>query len=101
MTATTDARPRGRARTGFSGKYEVMDVELSPQEDAEARRQIAQVDSERTDVSVTFRWGQQHLDVVRRAAKVAGIPYQTYLKDAVMRRAIEDLRSARDAGVAG
>jgi len=47
----------------------------------------------------TFRWGQQQLAIVRRAAKVAGIPYQTYLKDAVMRRAIGDLRAAQAAGV--
>jgi hypothetical protein len=99
MTAV-DAH-RGRAKTGFSGKYEVLgDVELPAEEDAEAQRQITQAESERVDVSVTFRWGQKQLDIVRRAAQVAGIPYQTYLKDVVMRAALADLRGAREAGVA-
>jgi len=100
---TSDAPPRqrGRPRTEqYSGKYEVLgDIELSPAEHAEAERQIDQADGERANVSVTFRWGKKQLDVVRRAAKVAGIPYQTYLKDVVIRRAIEDLRGAREAGV--
>ncbi len=103
MTTTRSGAPsrqRGRPRTQYSGKYEVRgDIELSPEEDAEAKRQIAQADSERVDVSVTFRWGQKQLNIVRRAARVAGIPYQTYLKNAVIRRAIEDLRGAREAGI--
>jgi predicted DNA binding CopG/RHH family protein len=100
-TSGAPSRPRGRPRSGqYSGKYEVVgDVELSPEEDAQARHQIEQADSERSDVSVTFRWGKKQLEIVRQAAQVAGIPYQTYLKDAVMRRAIEDLRGAREAGV--
>jgi hypothetical protein len=100
-TSSAPAKTSGRPATGkFSGRYEVVGgVELSPEEDAAAREQIRQADSERVDVSVTFRWGRQQLDVVRRAAQVAGIPYQTYLKDAVMRRAIQDLRAAQAAGV--
>lgn len=102
MTTTeAPSRPRGRPRTkAYAGAYEVLgDVELSPEEHALAQRQINQAESERADVSVTFRWGKKQLDIVRRAAEVAGIPYQTYLKDAVMRRAIEDLRGAIAAGV--
>lgn len=100
-TRDAPARPRGRPRTTrYSGKYEVLgDVELEAAEHAEAKRQIDQADSERVDVSVTFRWGQQQLDIVRRAARLAGIPYQTYLKGAVMRCAIDDLRGAREAGI--
>jgi predicted DNA binding CopG/RHH family protein len=99
--SSAPAKTSGRPAAGkFSGRYEVVgDVELSSEEDAAAREQIRQADSERADVSVTFRWGQQQLAIVRRAAKVAGIPYQTYLKDAVMRRAIDDLRAAQAAGV--
>jgi hypothetical protein len=99
-TSDAPARPRGRPRSGqYTGTYEVLgDVELSSEEHAAAKGLIDQADSERVDVSVTFRWGQTQLDIVRRAAKVAGIPYQTYLKDAVMRRAIEDLAPHRLLG---
>ena len=100
-TSEAARRPRGRPRTTpYSGKYESLgDVELSAEEHAEARRQVDQAESERKEVSVTFRWGKKQLDTVRRAAELAGIPYQTYLKDAVMRVALADLRGAREAGV--
>lgn len=41
--------PRGRPRASqYSGKYEVIgDVELSPEEHSEAKRQIEQADSEK------------------------------------------------------
>lgn len=48
---------------------------------------------------MTLRWGRVQLDIVRRAARLAGVPYQTYLKQATMQRAIEDLRVARTAGL--
>lgn len=97
----SNAPPRGRVHTGhYTGKYEVLgDADLSPEEAAAARAQIDQAESERIDVHITLRWGTQQLDIVRRAARVAGIPYQTYLKEAVIRRAIEDLRGAREIGI--
>ena len=99
---TTPAAPvRGRPRTRpFDGTYEVLpDVELPPEQEEHARKLIDQADSEREEAHVTLRWGRKQLDIVRRAARLAGIPYQTYLKQATMHRAIEDLRSAREAGV--
>ncbi len=98
---TTSARPRRRPRTApFDGTYEVLpDVEMSPDQAEKARRLIDQADSERDEAHVTLRWGRRQLDIVRRAARLAGVPYQTYLKQATMQRAIEDLRSARQAGV--
>ncbi|MGI9147267.1 MAG: hypothetical protein ACR2IK_12045 [Chloroflexota bacterium] len=39
------------------------------------------------------------MDIVRRAARLAEIPYQTYLKEVVIRGALMDLRIAHEAGV--
>jgi predicted DNA binding CopG/RHH family protein len=96
-----DALSRTRARAGrYSGKYEVVgNVELPAAEAEEAERQINQADSEITEAHVTLRWGRRQLDIVRRAARLSGVPYQTYLKQATMQRAIEDLRVARAAGI--
>jgi len=101
-TTTSPTRTSGRPkRGGWSGKYQVeQNVELSPEESAEAERQIAQAESERTDVSTTLRWGRAQLDIVRNAARLAGVPYQTYLKQVVIRAALMDLRLAHEAGVA-
>jgi predicted DNA binding CopG/RHH family protein len=84
----------------FDGKYEVLgDLELSPEESAKLERQIEKADSERDDAPVTMRWRRPQLEIVRRAARLAGVPYQTYLKQVAVQRAIEDLRAAREAGV--
>jgi hypothetical protein len=100
VTTSTSSRA-GRRTTGFDGRYQVSgDVELSPSEEAEIEKQMAhlQADPEPT-VSTALRWGRAQLDVVRHAARLAGVPYQTYLKEAAFRRAIADLRTAREAGV--
>jgi predicted DNA binding CopG/RHH family protein len=99
MAIKTPSRARPRTRP-FDGTYEVLpDVELSPTEAEKARQLIAQADSERDDAHVTLRWGRRQLEIVRKAARLAGVPYQTYLKQATMQRAIDDLRAAREAGV--
>jgi predicted DNA binding CopG/RHH family protein len=93
--------PRARPRTApFDGTYEVLsDVDLPNELAEKARQLIEQADSERDEAHVTLRWGKRQLDIVRRAARLTGVPYQTYLKQASMQRAIEDLRAAREAGI--
>lgn len=48
---------------------------------------------------VNMRWGTRSLEVVRRAAEMAGVPYQTYVKQIAFRQALSDLRDAATAGV--
>lgn len=97
----TPSRRSGRRATGFDGTYEVLgDVQLSKDEEAEIHRQMAALEEDTSvPVSTALRWGKAQLDVVRRAAALAGVPYQTYLKEAAFRRAMEDLRLAREAHV--
>ena len=100
-TGAPTKRASGRPRAGrFSGKYQVLgDVQLSADEEATVQRQMAQLNQEPLPVSTALRWGREQIDIVRRAARLAGVPYQTYLKQAAIRTAIEDLRAAREAGV--
>ena len=99
IQGTTPARRRPRTAP-FDGTYEVLpDVELPPEQAEKAQRLIDLADTEHDQAHVTLRWGRRQLDVVRRAARLAGVPYQTYLKQATMQRAIDDLRAARAAGV--
>jgi len=44
------------------------------------------------EAKVTMRWPRGQLDVVRRAADLFGMPYQTYVKQAAFRAALEDLQ---------
>ena len=41
--------------------------------------------------SVSLRWGREQIAVVKRAAALMGVPYQTYLKQVVFRQALADI----------
>lgn len=46
------------------------------------------------EVRVSFKLRKVHLDSVKRAAALAGVPYQTWIKMAIWRQAVADLRAA-------
>lgn len=48
---------------------------------------------------LSMRWPRASLDTVRRAARLHGVPYQTYVKQVAVRQAITDLKDAAAAGV--
>ena len=62
----------------------------------QAERDVEQRRADSQEVRVNFRWGARQLDVVQQAADLAGVPYQSYLKQVVFRQAIADLRDASD-----
>lgn len=43
---------------------------------------------------VTLRWGKEQIAVVKRAAAILGVPYQTYLKQVVFKQALADIERA-------
>ena len=47
---------------------------------------------------VSVRWQRAALNVVREAAQLTGVPYQTYVKQAAFRQALKDLKDAVAAG---
>lgn len=63
-------------------------------EEAVAAAELELADRAGSEVRVNFRWGQAQLDLVRQAAALADVPYQTYLKQAVYRQAVADLKDA-------
>ncbi len=44
--------------------------------------------------TVTLRWGRAQISVVKRAAALMGVPYQTYLKHVVFKQALSDIEQA-------
>lgn len=73
---------------------ELPDEELPPEVDAKVRALIDQAEREIEETRVNFRWGKVQVDTVKRAAALAGVPYQTYIKQIVFRQAVADLRAA-------
>jgi len=45
-----------------------------------------------------FETVREQVDVVKRAAGIMGVPYQTYLKQVVFRQAVEDIERAQVLG---
>ncbi len=58
--------------------------ELVNRLEAEADRDIAAG-------TVTLRWGREQIALVKRAARLIGVPYQTYLKLVVYKQALADI----------
>jgi len=82
-------------------KYDIEDlgtVELDAETEAKVNRMIAQADEEDELARVNFRWSREALEVVKHAAKLMGIPYQTFIKQTVFEHAlsiIKDTESSR------
>jgi predicted DNA binding CopG/RHH family protein len=69
-------------------------VEEDPEVSETVTRLEADADRELAAGSVTLRWGREQISVVKRAAALIGVPYQTYLKQVVFKQAIADIERA-------
>jgi predicted DNA binding CopG/RHH family protein len=75
-------------------KYERLEpIELSAKDSAEFERQIAEADEELEEARVNFRWGKKQVALVKKVAKLIGVPYQTYIKETVYRNCLNDLKN--------
>jgi predicted DNA binding CopG/RHH family protein len=73
------------------------DVDLPPDVTARVDAAIAEADRDVPATRVNFRWGRRQLEVVKRAADLAGVPYQSWLKQVVWEAAIAQIRAATAA----
>lgn len=72
-------------------------VEEDPEVAALVTRLEAAADRELAAGTVTLRWGREQIAVVKRAAALIGVPYQTYLKQVVFKQAVADIEHAEAA----
>ena len=70
-------------------------VEFSEEEDKRVTKMIEQAEQELDETRVSFRWGKEQLKVVRHAADMMGIPYQTFIKLAVYEHALAVLKDSK------
>lgn len=69
-------------------------VEEAPEVSELVTRLEAEADREIAAGSVTLRWGRDQIAVIKRAAALMGVPYQTYLKQVVFKQALSDIERA-------
>jgi predicted DNA binding CopG/RHH family protein len=71
------------------------------EEDAEISELVTRLeeaaDWEIASGTVTLRWGKQQIAVIKHAAAIMGVPYQTYLKQVVFKQALADIDRAQAA----
>jgi len=57
----------------------------------------AEADREIMAATVTLRWAKPQIDVVKSAAAIMGVPYQTYLKQVAFKQAVADIEQSKRA----
>ena len=80
---------------------ELEDLELSPEVSARVEAAVEAAERDLEEARVNFRWGAAQVAVIKRAAALAGVPYQTYIKHIAWRQAVADLRDAEALGLEG
>jgi len=74
--------------------YEIVgDIELPDAEVVDINARITQAEKDVSEARVHFRWGSKQVILIKQIAAKMGIPYQTYIKQALMRQAMEDLKN--------
>ena len=71
------------------------DYEMDPETSVKVEKMIAEADAEIEAARVNFRWGKEQLDVVKRAAHIMGVPYQTMIKLLVYQQSLLILKDAK------
>lgn len=79
--------PKKRRDYENLGNFE-MPAEVVAKVDA----MISQADEEDELARVNFRWSKEALEIVRQAAKLMGIPYQTFIKQTVFEHALSIIK---------
>ena len=69
-------------------------LEEAPEVSEMVDRLEAEADREIAAGTVTLRWGKEQIAVVKRAAALIGVPYQTYMKQVVFKQALADIERA-------
>lgn len=69
-------------------------VEENPEVSELVDRLESEADQEITAGTVTLRWGREQIAVVKRAASLMGVPYQTYMKQVVFKQALADIQQS-------
>jgi predicted DNA binding CopG/RHH family protein len=102
-------RSHGRGASQAAGGPRGVEIDMKivadqVEEDAEVSELVTRLegeaDREIAAGTVTLRWGREQIAVVKRAAALMGVPYQTYLKQVVFRQAVDDIAAIERAGAA-
>lgn len=78
--------------------FEIEDlgvIELPEEEHLLAVQKIKEADEEVEQMRMQIRWGIKQVNLVKQAAELMGIPYQTYVKQVLFHQAVKDIKSSK------
>lgn len=70
-------------------------IELSDEMDKLISEKIEQSEKDIEKMRMQIRWGAEQVGVIKEAAAIAGLPYQTYIKVAAFDKATGDIEKHR------
>lgn len=65
--------------------------ELPDELDILVSQKIEDAEKDLQDSRLQIRWKQRQINLVKEAARMMGIPYETYAKQVLYRQAVEDI----------
>jgi len=74
---------------------ELGDYEMPAELAGKVEDMIAAADKEDELARLNFRWNKEPLDVVKHAAELMGIPYQTFIKQTVFEHALQVIKDVK------
>ncbi len=99
MAASTHRALRKRTKSAANAPLAIKVIADRVEEDPEVSELVTRLetaaDRELAAGTVTLRWRREQIAVVKRAAALMGVPYQTYLKQVVFRQALNDIERAQ------
>lgn len=78
----------------MSEKIEYQDLgdeELSEEQTELIEQMTQQADRDIEEMQISFKLGTPQLSLIKRAADLLGIPYQTYIKESAVRQSVNDI----------
>lgn len=73
-------------------------VELPAEIDAVVSRKIQEAEEDLQEIRMQIRWQAAQVRLIKKAAQLMGISYQTYAKQVLFKQALEDIERIQALG---
>ena len=77
--------------------YEILgEFEFEGEQADKIKKMIDTAEDDIEEARIFFRWNKKQLNLVKEAAELIGIPYQTYIKTVLFKQSLDDIKKAKE-----
>lgn len=77
--------------------YEILgEFEFEGEQADKIQKMIDIAEDDIEEARIFFRWNKKQLNLVKEAAELIGIPYQTYIKTVLFKQSLDDIKKAKE-----